>query len=397
MPLSIRTKLVMLCAAPVLVFALVVAALAELMPDKVPDEKVQDVRSVLIAGRKATLEHSVLVARSAVASIYAASSPGDVAARNKAIALVREMTKGSEDYWFGLDSHGTQVFWAGESGRSSTVVEDFRSPDSGNIIAALVKASKDDSSFIEYKASPYGTDTQVSRIGYAVYLKKWDLALGTAVNVDDVDLQVAQISQLLTPRPHQWLQWILISGIAIATFSTVLCGWLISGLLAPLKQMRSTLDEMLQSGGDFNHRMSVGREDEIGTVARSFNRLAEKTGSQLDDVVRATRNLVSAVENGAIITALRSDQAIPARHHKAKGAPHLFVVSNDKRASVKLVSDESSSGQSIVPQQTQEPSTTHSSDDASAPPNVELKRNDLVKQLRDVTKELNDLVDPFRL
>ena len=101
MTLSIRSKVVVLCVAPALLLAFMIAGLSVMLLQQTANDQVNDTRTTLIASRKSALEHSVQVAQSAIASIYDASAPGDLSARDKAISVLKQLRYGTDSYYFG--------------------------------------------------------------------------------------------------------------------------------------------------------------------------------------------------------------------------------------------------------------------------------------------------------
>jgi signal transduction histidine kinase len=96
--------------------------------------------------------------------------------------------------------------------------------------------------------------------------------------------------------------WGIASAVAVALAAMV--GWLVSRRLSsPLLALTEVTTSM--AGGDLAARADVARKDELGTLARSFNRMAE----QVEDTVVTLRRFVSdaAHEIHTPLTALRTN------------------------------------------------------------------------------------------
>ncbi|MHB8142870.1 MAG: ATP-binding protein [Thermoleophilia bacterium] len=63
-------------------------------------------------------------------------------------------------------------------------------------------------------------------------------------------------------------------------------------VLAPLKKVMGGIRNL--SGGDLNHRVEVTSADEVGELARSFNRMADSLGESQDRLRRANLDLLEA-------------------------------------------------------------------------------------------------------
>jgi methyl-accepting chemotaxis protein len=57
-----------------------------------------------------------------------------------------------------------------------------------------VEAGKSGKHFFRYDWQAPSSDKATPKLGYTVYLDKWDLIIGTQVNLDDLDTQVQAIA-----------------------------------------------------------------------------------------------------------------------------------------------------------------------------------------------------------
>jgi methyl-accepting chemotaxis protein len=90
-----------------------------------------------------------------------------------------------------------RVFWADKDVKIGESFRDFRDPDGLPVINELVRAAKEGSHYRSYRFPVPNSDNVVPKIGYAMYLEKWNLMIGTAVNMDDIETQVTQVSEEL--------------------------------------------------------------------------------------------------------------------------------------------------------------------------------------------------------
>ena len=295
MQLSIRNKLVLVCVVPVLLFALLISGVSIQLLKRASDEQVRDTRSMLVTARKAALEHSVQVAQTAIAGIYTASAAGDMSARDKAVSVLKGLIYGNGGYFFGYDVNSIRVFWSDKDVKTGESFKSFKDPDGLFVINELVRVARDKSHFLNYTFPTPGSDKIAAKIGYAVYLEKWDLVIGTAVNVDDIEVQVAQVSQHLKERSGALVDVILISSVAAFLILAIIAGWLVRRLLVPLAHIRHKLDEIAEGGGDLTQRLPIIRQDELGKLSLSFNRFVEKIQGLVGHVSSTTHQLNSLI------------------------------------------------------------------------------------------------------
>jgi signal transduction histidine kinase len=85
--------------------------------------------------------------------------------------------------------------------------------------------------------------------------------------------------------------WPSVSGIAAAVVALVLVRFVARGLTTPLREMAEATQAMAK--GDYSRRVTETSRDEIGRLARSFNRMA----AELAETDRVRRDLVANVSH----------------------------------------------------------------------------------------------------
>ena len=96
--------------------------------------------------------------------------------------------------------------------------------------------------------------------------------------------------------------WPSLSGVIAGSIALVVVWFLARGMTSPLREMVSASEAMAR--GDFSQRITATSHDEIGTLARSFNQMAD----ELAETDRQRRDLVANVshELRTPITALQA-------------------------------------------------------------------------------------------
>ena len=121
---------------------------------------------------------------------------------------------------------------------------------------------------------------------------------------------------LAIARPLESLGWVLVSevpeaeifaearrtlwtisliGACIALFFLGLVVWLARGLVKPIRQVTQALVEIGGGGGDLTRRLDESRADELGDLARGFNRFIGSLRELIGDVLTTSKQLRSAV------------------------------------------------------------------------------------------------------
>ncbi|QLC73645.1 methyl-accepting chemotaxis protein [Pseudomonas sp. LPB0260] len=135
---------------------------------------------------------------------------------------------------------------------------------------------------------------------------------------------------LAIAQPLQALDWLLVSeipeaeiyaearqalwtssliGIAVALLFLGLVVLLARGLVRPIRQVTAALVEIGGGGGDLTRRLDESRADELGDLARGFNRFIGSQRSLIGDVLTTSERLRSAVGQVAQVVENTADRA----------------------------------------------------------------------------------------
>lgn len=137
-------------------------------------------------------------------------------------------------------------------------------------------------------------------------------------------------SYLAIAQPLKDLGWVLVSevpeaeifaearrtlwtisliGAAIALFFLVLVVLLARGLVKPIRQVTQALVEIGGGGGDLTRRLDESRADELGDLARGFNRFIGSLRGLIGDVLNTSQQLRDAVGQVAQVVDNTADRA----------------------------------------------------------------------------------------
>ncbi|MNG84273.1 Methyl-accepting chemotaxis protein PctC [compost metagenome] len=94
-------------------------------------------------------------------------------------------------------------------------------------------------------------------------------------------------------RQAVW-QTSLIGG-AVALLSLLLVILLARGLVRPIRQVTAALVQIGSGAGDLSHRLDDSRQDELGDLARGFNRFVDSQRALIGEVLRTTERLHRSV------------------------------------------------------------------------------------------------------
>ncbi|AMB86389.1 chemotaxis protein [Pseudomonas agarici] len=316
MRLSLKAKVLSLAVFPVLLFALVISLTTALILQNQARNEVEETRQRLISEAKATLQSYVAVAMTAIKPLYDAAAPDDRASRDQVIKLLSNIQYGKDGYFFGYDSQIVRLFKGNSPEGLGKSFKDARDPNGVYVNRDLVQVAKDGTHYLQYSSSLPGNETVlVPKLGYTEYLAKWDMAIGSTVNLDGIEAQVAVVQDKVNER----MKGVVLSIVGIAVLLLVviaLVGMVVANtLLRPLILMKANLDDIAAGEGDLTHRLAITSQDELGQLAGSFNRFVDKIHGMVRQITEMTGQLTGLVSQVSE-QASRAEQAMERQRHE---------------------------------------------------------------------------------
>ncbi|GLX91692.1 chemotaxis protein [Pseudomonas weihenstephanensis] len=350
MRLSLKAKVLSLAVLPVLLFALVISVTTVWILQDQATKEVEETRQRLLNDAKATLRSYVEVAMTAIKPLYDAAQPGDEAARAQAIKLLSNITYGTDGYFFGYDSQTVRLFKGNSPEGVGKNFQDNRDPNGVYTNRELVRAAKDGTHYAQYSSSLPGNEKLlVPKLGYTEYLPKWDLVMGTVVNLDGIEAQVADVQADVKERMEGMILSIAAITVLVLLVIAVIGMLVANTILRPLHLMKANLDDIAAGEGDLTHRLAITSQDELGELAGSFNRFVDKIHAmvrQITDMTSQLTTLVGQVSDQAH----RSEQAMERQRHETD---QVATAINEMSSAAQEVA-RSAQGASVAAQKTDE-------------------------------------------
>ncbi|MBA5982887.1 cache domain-containing protein [Pseudomonas sp. MD195_PC81_125] len=350
MRLSLKAKVLSLAVLPVLLFALVISLTTLFILQQQAHTEVEQTRERLLADAKATLQSYVAVAMTTIKPLYDAAAPGDNAARAQAIKLLSGIRYGKDGYFFGYDSETVRLFKANDPEGVGKSFKDNRDPNGVYVNRGLVSVAKDGTHYLQYSSPlPGNANVLVPKLGYTEYLAKWDMAVGTSVNLDGIEAQVAVVEAQVQER----MQGVILSIVGVAVLVLLViaaAGMLLANtILRPLNLMKANLDDIAAGEGDLTRRLNISSQDELGELAGSFNRFVDKIHGLVRQITEMTTQLTGLVTQVSD-QAQRSDQAMERQRHETD---QVATAINEMSAAAQEVA-KSAQNAAVAAQQTDE-------------------------------------------
>ncbi|RLU04675.1 chemotaxis protein [Pseudomonas prosekii] len=105
--------------------------------------------------------------------------------------------------------------------------------------------------------------------------------------------EVPQSQIYAEARRAMWMSSTI--GLAVALVCLLLVVLLARGLVRPIRQVTAALVAIGSGGGDLTHRLDSSRADELGDLARGFNRFLDSQRGMIGEVLATSEQLRTAV------------------------------------------------------------------------------------------------------
>ena len=185
-------------------------------------------------------------------------------AKAEALAAIKGLRYGEEDYFWINDSHPTMVMHPMKpelDGKDLSGVEDKQGLRLFVAFADLARAQG--AGEVAYYWPKPGVEEPVRKISYIKRFAPWDWIIGTGVYVDDVEAQYQEV-----------LRTLLGIGLVLAILLFAVVGLVVRSIVVPLSQSVSALGNIARGEGDLRFRLPESGRDELSQLSVNFNLFA---------------------------------------------------------------------------------------------------------------------------
>ncbi len=190
--------------------------------------------------------------------------------------VVRNARFGDSGYFWADKSDGTNVILLGKDSEGSNRynLQDLK----GNyFIQDIIKNGKQiNGGFTDYWFPKAGSDEPLPKRGYSLYIDNRDWVVGTGNYIDDIDVQINEHSIELSKKMLKIEVFsrilIIVMFIAVGIISMIIG----IALSKPIVNTSNALESISEEGGDLTKQLEIKTVDEMGTLAKSFNKFLFK-------------------------------------------------------------------------------------------------------------------------
>ena len=195
-----------------------------------------------------------------------------------------------------------------DGGTDGTTVLDAEDADGNAYVQQIVDAALqlDDGAqaTVRYRDADTGAHTvQVA------YYAPWDWVI--AVDAQDSDF-AGPVTRLDEGRSSM-VTALVVAALLVAVAGFALAWWLGRRLTAPLEALRHRMAEIADGEGDLTQRVDDSAQDEVGELARAFNRFVDKVAGTIRDIGAAAGSLAASASGVARVADGLSERAARSR------------------------------------------------------------------------------------
>ncbi|MBX9756055.1 MAG: cache domain-containing protein [Pseudomonadaceae bacterium] len=237
--LRLKKKLLILSLVPIFLLGLIVSAISVVSLRSLADSQEMRTREVLVEKYREEIKQHVTLALKTIETNYQNSQQGDITARSAAVSQLKQLNYGADSYFWGYDTQWLRVFQGNNEENLGKSFQDFKDPNGVYAIRELVRAAQDGSHYVNYSFTLPGKNTTVPKIGYAEYLPKWDLVIGTSVNLNDIELLVSAERAQFDLKITKLVKIIIGSTIGLLLLTIIIASTISNAILKPLLLLNS--------------------------------------------------------------------------------------------------------------------------------------------------------------
>lgn len=310
--ISIRNRLLLVSVAPLLVIVVTMGLLIQNKLTDLVENQVSTAQGLLLQIEKEELKAIMGIVYATVKPLYENGG-----SREEAIELMQRMEFGEEGYIFGYDGNAIRVFSGGSDAGIGNSYYDFKDANGVYLIRDLITAGKANglgrgNQFVEYHFPKQGQTVAMPKLSYSLYLKDWDLMIGTGIYIDEIEQQVDQFKQQSMSARTDLMASVAIVGVIILGLLLFYSFTVIRSIITPLSEVTESIKKLSTGNGDLTSRLNIQDNAELGQLSESVNHLLASLQKLISDVkdvaIAVSRESESLARDVSIIENVSSNQ-----------------------------------------------------------------------------------------
>ncbi len=309
-------------------------------------------------------------------------------AREAAKNAIRKLRYNKVEYFWVNDAQPVMIVHGAKPELEGKNVGNIQDPNGSYLFREIVKTAKAaaDGGFVRYMWPKAGKDTPQPKISFVKEFQPWGWIVGTGVYTDDISVAFwADATGMLT-----------VSFIFIALLITGLM-LIMNSIGIPLRNVNNAMYEISRGEGDLTKRLPIRGDDEITSIARSFNTFISQIQELVKESKRASDTLAQLSDEITSVsseTRRLTDDQLQQTDQAATGSNEMSqtiheVAGNAERAASAATDVAENAGRGKTTMETTRQSISDLAHDIQESSNV-------IKTLRAETDSIGSVLDVIR-
>jgi two-component system NarL family sensor kinase len=258
--MNLRTKIVALAVAPLLVALVLVALAVRHQEHDLARRERALIEKSYMDQRRSELRSYVDLAVSIVRPLYDAGLD-DEETRNEALRRLAALDYGDDGYFFVYDMQGRSLMHSRQPDLVGKNLWEMRDSRGRFTIQDLIAGARAGGGYVEYEWRKPSSEQMAPKLGYVTALPRWNWMVGTGLYLDDIETTMQALDRQMSANVTTTLLWI--AGIAALCLGVVSA----TGLLLNLSEHRVAEAKLRLLA----RRVVQSQEEERGHLARELH------------------------------------------------------------------------------------------------------------------------------
>lgn len=259
--MNFKTKLFLITLFPIVVISIAMIFVIDIQSSRLSASQAETVGNMFTELKHAELKNYVALARNALTPIYSSKLKTKRQAQREVREIVRKMTSGEDNYFFIYDGDGKNIVNPRLTHLIGSNWIGLEDPDGRRVVQGLIDRAKKGGEFYSYIWKKPSSGEYVEKLGYSVYLDRWDWMLGSGIYMDDVSQQVSTVQNELQDNIRE---------TRLVLFALSLAGIALTALIIAIARLseQRLADARLKA---LTARLVAAQEDERKRVSRELH------------------------------------------------------------------------------------------------------------------------------
>lgn len=287
---SLKLRIYLLAFGPFL-FIAIISALTQMQTLNTVNEGVSNlVEKATIETEKKRL---VTVLDSAISIIQPQiNKPGTEGLQEAMDLLNTYKFDGGDGYLYAYDTKGLRLMH-GAGGKININLYDLKDTKGNFILRDIIETATKGDGFSQFYFPKPGETESTKKYGYAVYVQKWDVVIGSGFYIDSADKIVADISASVDDI--QSTSQLTALAILAFVFGLLTLIVLLSSrsVLSPLMTLGAAVKNLASGQGDLTKKLPDSSIDILNNIATDFNMFLDSMAVDIGYLKRSSSDLLS--------------------------------------------------------------------------------------------------------